>query len=246
MENLDAGIATGTVFGVYASPGGGEGGRCFEGGDGDTEDIDGATETRLLRTLVPAENLILSGYCMYSSSTMLVFTTGDGVNAFTLDSTSGSFMLTHPDVTLAPRGGIFSFNEANILEWGEPLQNYVRRLKEGEGQSGKRYSGRYIGSRVADVHRTLLYGGVFGMPADAARADGQVNLVTEAAPFAFLVEQAGGKASSGRAGIMEITPQGLTQRTPLFVGSAEDVTEIEGLFVTPGSAAASGTTTGTG
>ena len=145
---------------------------------------------------------------------------------FTLDISIGEFVLTHPDVQLPSRGGIYSFNEANRVYWDPPLRSYVEDIQQGLGESGKRYSSRYIGSMVGDVHRTLLYGGIFGYPADAKNTNGKLRLLYEAAPMAYLIEQAGGLALTGKTRIMDLIPQSVHQRVPVILGSPEDVREL--------------------
>ena len=134
---------------------------------------------------------------MYSSSTILVVTLGDGVNGFTLDPRTNEFVLSHRDVTIPSSGSSYSFNEGNAPQWDEPVVEYLDALKRGEGAQKRPYSSRYIGSMVADVHRTLLYGGIYGYPADAKNTNGKLRLLYEAAPMAFIVEQAGGKCTRG-------------------------------------------------
>ena len=126
---------------------------------------------------------------MYSSSTIMMFTMGDGVHGFTLDPNIGEFVMTHPNVKIPKRGKIYSFNEANSPMWTKGLQKYVEDIKTGNGESGVKYSSRYIGSMVGDVHRTLLYGGIFGYPGDAKNPNGKLRLLYEAAPMSYLVEQ---------------------------------------------------------
>ncbi|CAM9239301.1 unnamed protein product, partial [Phaeothamnion confervicola] len=146
-SNIDAAISTGTIFGIFE-----EKEECLVD---DEMDLDSAAEMCLLNTLQPGENLKAAGYCMYSSSTMLVFTMGNGVNGFTLDPQIGEFVLTHPNIQVPKRGKIYSVNEANSPDWDPALQQYVMDLKEGKGESGQRYSSRYIGSMVGDVHRSV-------------------------------------------------------------------------------------------
>lgn len=144
----------------------------------DDDDLNGNVDPQermarcLMSTLQPGENLVAAGYCLYSSATHLVFTLGAGVNGFTYDPMIGEFVLTHPDMRIPERGQIYSFNEANRWAWDKPLQEYVTAIQLGEGETKKKYSSRYIGSMVGDVHRTLLYGGVFGYPADKKNPDG--------------------------------------------------------------------------
>lgn len=219
-SNIDAAISTGTIFGIFR-----ENEYCLI--DDSTEDITKAQEQCLMQTLQPGDNLVASGYCMYSSSTIMMFTLGDGVHGFTLDPNIGEFVLTHPNVKIPKRGKIYSFNEANSPMWETGLQNYVNDIKNGKGESGVKYSSRYIGSMVGDVHRTLLYGGIFGYPADTKNVNGKLRLLYEAAPMSFIINQAGGKSSTGRGGIMEIHPTNVHQRVPTILGSYDDVTELE-------------------
>ena len=152
------------------------------------------------------------------------------VQIFTLDISIGEFVLTHPDVQLPSRGGIYSFNEANRVYWDPPLRSYVEDIQQGLGESGKRYSSRYIGSMVGDVHRTLLYGGIFGYPADAKNPDGKLRLLYEAAPMAYLVEQAGGLALTGKTRVMDLLPRSVHQRVPVLLGSRDDVLECRSFY----------------
>jgi len=218
-SNIDAAISTGTIFGIFE-----EKEECLVDDDADLAE---AQLKCLLNTLQPGDNLVAAGYCMYSSSTILVFTMGNGVNGFTLDPTIGEFVLTHPNIQVPKRGKIYSFNEANSPDWEAGLQNYVEAIKSGKGQSGARYSSRYIGSMVGDVHRTLLYGGIFGYPGDKKNPNGKLRLLYEAAPMSYIVEQAGGKSTTGKERIMNIHPEKVHQRVPTFLGSADDVSELE-------------------
>mmetsp|Transcript_23380 Transcript_23380/g.16633 ORF Transcript_23380/g.16633 Transcript_23380/m.16633 type:complete len:169 (+) Transcript_23380:1-507(+) len=163
---------------------------------------------------------------MYSTCTILMITTGSGVNGFTLDTSLGEFVLTHPNVQMPKRGKIYSTNQGNCPQWSEKLRSYFDTVSSGKGQSGEKYGLRYIGSMVGDMHRTLLYGGLFLYPADAKNVKGKLRLLYEANPMAMLAEQAGGKASTGEQRVMDIQPDELHQRCPIFIGSAEDVDEV--------------------
>ena len=185
-----------------------------------------ASQQCLASTLQPGTSLVASGYCLYSSSTFFCLTLGAGVQIFTLDTMIGEFVLTHPNVKIAQRGQIYSMNEANRNQWDAPLRTYINDLQDGNGESGKRYTSRYIGSMVGDVHRTLLYGGIFGYPADSKNVNGKLRLLYEAAPMAYLVEQAGGLALTGKTRIMDLIPQSVHQRVPVILGSPEDVREL--------------------
>lgn len=222
-SNIDAGIATGTIFGIFVQNTG-----CLAS-DWESK-IDETELTCLYNTMQPGSNLVAAGYCMYSSSCMMVLTTGTGVNGFTLDPQIGEFVLTHPNIRIPPRGKIYSFNEANAPAWDPVLKEYVSNLKTGANESGERYSSRYIGSLVADVHRTLLYGGVFGYPGDAKNPNGKLRLLYECAPMSFIVEQAGGLASTGSERVMDVIPDSVHQRLPLIIGSRDDVQELLSMY----------------
>ena len=190
------------------------------------DDLDTCLET----TLQPGNSLVASGYVLYSSATHLFMTLGAGTYGFTYDEHIGEFVLTHPCVEIPKRGKIYSCNEANRPYWDKPLQDYFEGLSTGTGESKTQYTSRYIGSMVGDVHRTLLYGGVFGYPADAKNKNGKLRLLYEAAPMAFLVEQAGGAATTGRGRIMDIEPTNVHQRVPCMLGSVDDVNELLGHY----------------
>ena len=214
-SNVDAGIPTGTIFGIYKNSE-----ECLLDFDATIE----ANELRCLQnTLQPGNNLVAAGYCLYSSATTMVFTMGNGVNGFTLDETIGEYRLTHPDIRIPSRGKIYSFNEANRWDWDQPLQDFITDIQQGRGDTKSRYTSRYIGSMVADVHRTLLYGGIFGYPSDKKNRDGKLRLLYEAAPMSFLLEQAGGMALTGKNRIMDLIPKHVHQRVPCILGSPEDV-----------------------
>lgn len=217
-SNVDAGIPTGTIFGI------------FDEGDNTCVVEEGAALTAaeqecLASTLRPGNALIASGYCLYSSATHFVFTLGAGVQGFTLDESNGEFVLTHPDIVLPPRGKIYSLNEANRWAWDNALRDYVTAIQKGEGESGVAYTSRYIGSMVGDVHRTLLYGGIFAYAGDKKNVNGKLRLLYEAAPMSFLVEQAGGKAVTGLHRIMDIVPSGVHQRVPVSAARKSARTE---------------------
>jgi fructose-1,6-bisphosphatase I len=158
---------------------------------------------------------------------MFIYTTGHGVHGFTLDPSIGEFLLSFENIQTPKRGSIYSVNEGNRSRWDTGVKRYLDYLKEEDGPTGRPYSSRYIGSMVADFHRTLLYGGIFMYPGDAKNPRGKLRLLYEAAPLAFIAEEAGGTASDGWQRILDIEPGELHQRTPLFIGSAEDVGEAE-------------------
>jgi fructose-1,6-bisphosphatase I len=175
-SNIDAGVNIGTIFGIY---------EIQPGSVGTIEDV-----------LQPGSTMVAAGYTMYGSSANLVLSTGNGVNGFTLDQGLGEFILTHPNIQIPTRGKIYSFNEGNSMYFHQPVINYLNSIKfpdqtvkNGEGKPKSPYSSRYIGSMVADVHRTLLYGGIFGYPDDKKSKKGKLRLLYEAFPMAYLTEQ---------------------------------------------------------
>lgn len=206
-RNIDASIPTGTIFGIYK--------RLEELDNLPTE------EKALLNSLQSGNRLIASGYVLYSSATILCITFGSGTHAFTLDRSTGDFILTNPSIKIPPRGQIYSVNDARYFDWPEGLRKYIDTVRQGKGRYPKKYSARYICSLVADLHRTLLYGGVAMNPRDHLR------LVYEANPLSFIVEQAGGRGSDGKSRILSLQPVKLHQRLPLFLGSLEDMEELE-------------------
>ncbi len=207
-SNIDVNANIGTIFSIYR--------RVTPKGPGTLEDC-----------LQPGYKQIAAGYALYGSSTMLVYTTGDGVHGFTLDPSIGEFLLSHENIQMPKRGKIYSVNEGNSPYWHDGLRKYIQYLHEEDKSTGRPYGSRYIGSMVADIHRTLLYGGIFLYPADRKHPDGKLRLMYECNPVAFIIEQAGGKASDGAKRIMDIQPQSLHQRVPIFAGSEEDVTMAE-------------------
>jgi fructose-1,6-bisphosphatase I len=211
-SNIDANVSIGTIFGIYRR-------LTPENTPGTLDDL-----------LQPGTSLVAAGYVVYGSSTMFVYTCGKGVSGFTLDPGIGEFLCSHPNVRTPRRGKVYSCNEGNSAYWDEPLRRYVAHLKSDGNAHGKPYGARYIGSLVADFHRNLLHGGIFFYPADhkdAGKRQGKLRLLYEANPLAFVAEQAGGAASSGARRILEIVPQSLHERVPLFLGSADDVAEAE-------------------
>jgi fructose-1,6-bisphosphatase I len=156
-----------------------------------------------------------------------VYTTGDGVHGFTLDPSIGEFLLSHENIRIPERGRIYSVNEGNHGYWSDGVKNYITHLQGEDKATHRPYSARYIGSLVADVHRTMLYGGIFLYPGDTRFPDGKLRLMYEANPLAMIVEQAGGAAIDGRKRILDVVPAKLHQRTPLFIGSSGDVAECQ-------------------
>ncbi len=206
-SNIDANVSIGTIFSIHR--------KKTDGEDGTLEDC-----------LQKGSDQVAAGYIIYGSSTMLVFTTGQGVNGYTLDPSVGEFILSHIDIKTPTKGKIYSANEGNSMFWDEGTKKYIAHLKENNSDTDRPYSLRYIGSLVADFHRNLLYGGIFLYPADYKDPNnpkGKLRLLYEASPLAFIVEQAGGMATTGKENIMDIVPSELHQRVPLIIGSREDV-----------------------
>jgi fructose-1,6-bisphosphatase I len=203
-SNIDVNVSVGTIFSVLQR-------------EPDPE----CKRDPLVDVLQRGRKQLAAGYVVYGSSTMAVYTTGNGVHGFTLDPAIGAFVISHERIAMPPRGSLYSVNEANSDSFPEPYQRYLAHLRS--GKTGRTYSSRYIGSLVADFHRTLLKGGVFLYPPTRQYASGKLRLLYEANPIAFLAEQAGGMATDGVRNILDITPTGLHQRTPLAVGSREEV-----------------------
>ena len=224
-SNVDANIPTGTIFGIYEEP---EGCNVALNTDGTVND-----QECLTATLQSGENLVVAGYCLYSAATSFVLSFGGKTcQGFTLDEKVGEFVLTQPNMKIPSRGKpIYSINEANRWQWDEPLRNYITDLQKGENQIKKQYTSRYLGSMVGDIHRTLLYGGIFGYPGDTKNPNGKLRLLYEAAPIAMLMEAAGGKAVGGKGErILEIEPTNVHQRVSCFFGSEDDVSEMRSYY----------------
>lgn len=202
--NLDANVSVGSIFGIWTK----------QEEDGTVKDV-----------LRPGREQVAAGYALYGSATMLVITLGKGVWGFTLDQSVGEFVLTHPDIKIKPKGNIYSINEGNATYWEKATANYVSHIKSGKTKAP--YSSRYIGSMVADVHRTLLYGGIFMYPSDAKSPHGKLRYLYEVAPLSFIIEQAGGKSSNGKVACLDLIPDVIHKREPVFMGSRDDVTELE-------------------
>lgn len=198
-SNIDVNVSIGTIFSIHR--------KISAGPRGTLEDC-----------LQPGHRQLAAGYLVYGSATMLVYTSGAGVHGFTLDPSIGEFLLSHPDIRMPdPPALTYSVNEAYYDRWSAGQRALMDHLKSGEGPGA--FSSRYIGSFVADFHRTLLQGGLFMYPADERHPEGKLRLLYEAAPIAMICERAGGRASTGRTDISEVRPGGLHERTPLYVGS---------------------------
>ena len=170
---------------------------------------------------------IAAGYMLYGASTMFVFTVGQGVHGFTLEPSIGEYVLSNEDIRIPQKGKVYSVNEGNYHRWPAGTQKYLDYLKVQDKATGRPYSGRYSGCLVADVHRIMLGGGIYLYPGETAKPEGKLRLMYEGNPLALVVEQAGGKASTGTMRILDVEPKALHQRVPLIIGSAEDVSHAE-------------------
>jgi fructose-1,6-bisphosphatase I len=209
-SNIDVNITIGTIFSVY---------RRLEPNeitDGNAADL-----------LQPGFKQVCAGYALYGSSTQLVYTTGHGVDVFTFDPTIGEFLLSHSQVRIPKRGKIYSVNEGNYHSWAPELQQYVNYLKLPSSDGQRPYSSRYIGTAIADIHRTLFYGGIFMYPSDTKSPNGKLRLIYEVNPLAAIIEEAGGRASNGIGSVLELQPESIHQRVPVFMGSEDDVNDLE-------------------
>ncbi len=215
-SNIDVNVSIGTIFSVYKrlSPLG--------------------TPVTSADFLQKGTAQLAAGYVIYGSSTMLVYTTGNGVNGFTFDPGIGVFVLSHPEMTFPSKGKIYSMNEGNFFRSSKGVQDYIKYVQTIDEATNRPYTGRYIGSLVADFHRNIIKGGIYMYPATDNAPNGKLRLMYECNPLAFLAEQAGGKASDGKNRIMEIEPTDLHQRAPYFVGNADMVDTLEALIATEG------------
>jgi fructose-1,6-bisphosphatase I len=217
-SNLDVNGIVGTIFSIR---------RRGAGPDHATGDEEAAHAR--VDACQPGTAQVAAGYIMYGPATLLVLTMGDGVDGFTLGPTIGEFIRSHHRIRIPARGRIYSVNEGNFLRWEPGVRRYIEHLRAPDVASGRPYAARYVGSLVADLHRTLLEGGIYLYPADVngGKPSGKLRLQYEAAPMGFIAEQAGGSASTGRERIMTIAPTEPHQRVPLVIGSPEDVALAE-------------------
>lgn len=206
-SNIDVNVSIGTIFSIYR--------RVSSDGPAQLEDF-----------LQKGTKQVAAGYVIYGPSTMLVYTTGKGVNGFTLDPSIGVFCLSHPNMKMPNDGRLYSFNEGNYNTFSGGLQKYCDWVKEDDPSTGRPYSCRYIASMLADIHRNLIKGGVFCYPATAGSPNGKLRLLYECNPMAFIVEQAGGIATTGYERIMDIQPTELHQRVPALMGSKNMVNKV--------------------
>ncbi|XP_063902366.1 uncharacterized protein LOC135122039 [Zophobas morio] len=208
-SNIDCGVSIGTIFGIYRS------------------DRPSYSNKDVLR---PGREMVAAGYALYGSSTQLVVSYGKGVHCYTLDPSLGEFILTQENIVIPERATIYSVNEGNSSLWDKQTCAFVLSRKS-PLKGRKPYSLRYIGSMVADIHRTLLYGGVFLYPRDSKNPAGKLRLLYECFPMAFLIEAAGGRATDGKDNILDIIPTSIHQRSPICIGSRLDVSELATLYI---------------
>ncbi|CSB14008.1 Fructose-1%2C6-bisphosphatase%2C type I [Vibrio cholerae] len=208
-SNIDVNVSVGTIFSIYR--------RVSPVGTPPTQED----------FLQPGNKQVAAGYVIYGSSTMLVYTTGNGVNGFTYDPSLGTFYLSHENMRIPENGKIYSINEGNYIRFPTGVKKYIKFCQENVPEDGRPYTSRYIGSLVADFHRNLLKGGIYLYPSTQSHPNGKLRLLYECNPMAFLIEQAGGLASDGVHRIMDIKPTELHQRVPFFVGSKNMVHKVE-------------------
>lgn len=208
-SNIDVNVSVGTIFSIYRRL------SC------ETEAV------HIQDILQKGVKQVAAGYIIYGSSTMLVYTTGKGVNGFTLDPSIGEFCLSHPKMRIPASGRIYSVNEGNYVRFPQGVKDFIKYCQVEDAETNRPYISRYIGSMVADFHRNLIKGGVFLYPTTSSHPEGKLRLMYECNPLAFIAEQAGGKATDGYQRILELQPETLHQRTPIFIGSVELVEKVE-------------------
>lgn len=235
-KNIDSSLPVGTVFGIYRAPEGASAGK---------------NGMNLDSFLQRGTKMVAAGYCLYSATTVLVLTLGSGVHGFTLDPDKQKFLQTHPNIRIPDVGSLYSFNEANYREFSEPVQQFLTSMKQSGTVGGKKVSSRYVGALVADVHNVLINGGIYGYPATRDNVNGKLRLLYESAPMAMIMEQAGGAGSTGHGRILDVLPpqrkkhghnkgdveaddeeagKGIHVRVPTYLGSVENVYELEQCF----------------
>ena len=208
-SNIDVNVSVGTIFSIYRR-------ISKPGNPADFSDF-----------LQPGNMQVAAGYIVYGSSTMLVFTTGHGVNGFTLDPSIGTYCLSHPNMKIPEKGKIYSINEGNYVHFPSGVKKYLKFCQALDIESDRPYTSRYIGSLVCDLHRNILKGGIYIYPTGTLSPNGKLRLLYECNPLAFIVEQAGGRATNGEQRILDIKPTELHQRVPYFAGSTAMVLEAE-------------------
>lgn len=212
-SNIDVNVSIGTIFSIYR--------RVTSSGPPQMEDF-----------LQKGDQQVAAGYVLYGSSTMLVYTTGNGVNGFTLVPSIGEFCLSHPDITIPQDGALLSVNEGNYMSFTEGVKQYIKYSQVQDVSTSRPYCSRYIGSLVADFHRNLVRGGIYMYPSTPSSSHGKLRLLYECNPLAFIVEQAGGSASDGKRRILDLQPEQLHQRSPLYIGSLNMVAKAEAFLET--------------
>jgi fructose-1,6-bisphosphatase I len=212
-SNIDYNVSVGSIFSIYR--------RITPRGE----------KVRNEDFLQEGSKQVAAGYVIYGSSTMLVYSTGNGVNGFTLDPSIGEFCLSHPEIRTPEEGRIYSINEGNYVHFPQGIKKYIKYCQENDPETFRPYSSRYIGSLVSDFHRNLLKGGIFLYPENETAPAGKLRLVYECNPIAFLAEQARGAASDGNQRILEIIPSSLHQRSPFYAGSKKMVLKVEELLI---------------
>lgn len=207
-SNIDVNVSVGTIFSIYR--------RQSTSGRATLDDV-----------LQKGVNQVAAGYVIYGTSTMLVYTTGKGVNGFTLDPSIGEFCLSHPNMRIPQTGIIYSINEGYYVHFPQGVKSYIKYCQVEDASTHRPYSSRYVGSMIADLHRNMIKGGIFIYPVTAATPDGKLRLVYECNPMSFIIEQAGGRATNGKSRILELDVRSLHQRTPIFIGSEQMVLKAE-------------------
>jgi len=210
-SNIDVNVSIGTIFSIYR--------KISKGPEVTDEDL-----------MQPASQQVSAGYVIYGSSTLFVYSSGEGVHGFTLDPSLGEFFLSHPNIKIPDQGSIYSINEGNTSIWSDKQRRLVSWFKGLEPDSPQNYRQRYVGTLVSDFHRTLLKGGVFMYPGDNKNPKGKLRFTYEAAPMAFIIDQAGGDATNGIKRILDMQPDDIHECTPLFIGSRKDI-EITNKFL---------------
>ena len=209
--NIDVNVAIGTIFSIYR--------RNSVNGEATLQDV-----------LQKGTQQVAAGYVIYGSSTMMVYTTGKGVNGFTLDPSIGEFCLSHPNMKVPAEGSIYSINEGNYVHFPEGVKKYLKYAQVEDKATNRPYTSRYIGSMVADIHRNLIKGGIYIYPTTSSSPNGKLRLLYECNPMAFIIEQAGGVATDGFSRILDIEPSALHQRTAIFIGSPKMVEVAAGMM----------------
>ncbi len=215
-SNIDYNVSVGTIFSIYR--------RVSERDE----------EAGIADFLQEGDKQVAAGYVIYGSSTMLVYSTGNGVNGFTLDPTIGEFCLSHPNIMTPATGKIYSVNEGNYIKFPQGIKRFIKYCQENDSETNRPFTSRYVGSLVSDVHRNLLAGGIFLYPPGESYPSGKLRLVYECNPVAFIVEQAGGRAFNGSQRILTIKPESLHQRSAFYCGSPGMTEKLEGFLVWSG------------